>query len=106
MNNRNLEKLTLIASTKRFCEKYNFSIKVAKGQLVFSNSCVVINIYGYTVEKILYFVFFSSGYKFYEDSDVLLNKVGFDKPFLFENYNHYREIHTTNITDSPNGNNL
>jgi hypothetical protein len=68
MNNRNLEKLAQTDFTKHFCEKYNFSIKVVKGQLVFFNNCVVINIYGYTVEKILYFDFFSSDYKFYEDS--------------------------------------
>lgn len=96
---RDLRKLSSIYFTKVFCERCDFSIKVIDGSLIFFNNYIVLHVYGYLAERVLYFDFYSSDFEHYISVDGLLNRVGIEDQPIIDLTRYFEETNLQNITE-------
>lgn len=105
MEYRNLEELTKIEITKKFLAKFDLKIISSKEGIFFENENLILHVYGFYIEDILYFDFYTKNLEKKINSDLIIEI--FKLNDYFKNY--YEEItlkHLLPITTLINANNF
>lgn len=104
MTKRNLNKISSTLEFNSFINSYNFKMKLIEGSIFLKSNSLLIEIYAYTIEEVIYFDIYTNNLQNYTNIDRILE--GFDKNSILSILEHQRKTRNISISDDDNTPNL